>query len=399
MFERLFFSSHVPACVYTLSLFLVTLRRFSRGDLLELRCLTLTAVCGIVQSRVLVDAVKQILICYIFSLRGKSIGEQGIEGRIFYTCAVVNAFDVCVKCCRDQPSGFVLVSCLAYLVGVDPTGFVLLRDDSEPDIENVGPQPDPAETQGSPDTMQSDSDIVSPNYAMMKGTGQMPHRFDKAQSGEIFLVTLRRFSRGDLLELRCLTLTAVCGIVQSRVLVDAVKQILICYIFSLRGKSIGEQGIEDLTYTITNIPKMANTSALFFAALFLLAVASPARGAGIFLNGLTVNGQLCCTSTGNCPGQGVDGVPVVLNCTNIFGSTTTAGRTTTTDTGSFKFTIPLVGLIFGNIIPCTVGVLSSAALSATTGTLSTVQSVGTVVTGVLGLLQNATITGFSHLGV
>ncbi|KAG6424307.1 hypothetical protein SASPL_114722 [Salvia splendens] len=151
---------------------------------------------------------------------------------------------------------------------------------------------------------------------------------------------------------------------------------------------------------------MANTSALFFAALLLLAAVSPARGAGIFLNGLTVNGQLCCTSTGNCPGQGVGGVPIVLNCTNIFGGTTTAGRTTTTDTGSFNFTVPLVGLILGNIIPCTVGVqlpLESVAcpvLSATTGTLSsTVQSIGTVVTSVLGLLQNATITGFTHLGV
>ncbi|KAL1563598.1 hypothetical protein AAHA92_06046 [Salvia divinorum] len=153
---------------------------------------------------------------------------------------------------------------------------------------------------------------------------------------------------------------------------------------------------------------MANNhaSALFFAALILLAASSPARGAGIFLNGLTISGQLCCTSTGNCPGQGVGRVPIVLNCTNIFGGTTTAGRTTTTDTGSFNFTVPLLGLILGNIIPCTVGVqlplerIVCPALSTTTGTLSSiVQSVGTVVTSVLGLVQNATITGFNHLGV
>ncbi|KAI3459660.1 hypothetical protein Pfo_016323 [Paulownia fortunei] len=149
-------------------------------------------------------------------------------------------------------------------------------------------------------------------------------------------------------------------------------------------------------------------SALFLIALVLFAATNPlAQGLGITLRGLSVGGQLCCTSTGNCPGQGVAGAAVSLNCT-ILGVSTTVGQTTTNANGSFNITVPaLTGLILGlPILPCVASVrlpLDSVVcpvLSTTNGVLaSVVQSVGTLLTSTLGLIQNATIVGFVNVGI
>ncbi|KAL2232918.1 UNVERIFIED_CONTAM: hypothetical protein Sindi_1471800 [Sesamum indicum] len=148
------------------------------------------------------------------------------------------------------------------------------------------------------------------------------------------------------------------------------------------------------------------TSALFLISL-LFAAAEPLVHGQISLGGLTVGGQLCCTSTGNCPGQGVPGVPVNLTC-NILGATTTVGQATTDANGSFNITVPApTGLILGlPLLPCLAGVqlpLASVVcpvLSTTGGVLSSVvQSVDTIVSGTLGLVQNATTVGFIRLGM
>ncbi|KAL2228916.1 UNVERIFIED_CONTAM: hypothetical protein Sindi_1871300 [Sesamum indicum] len=96
------------------------------------------------------------------------------------------------------------------------------------------------------------------------------------------------------------------------------------------------------------------TSALFIVALLLFTT----HGHGQLLPGLVVNGRLCCTSTGNCPGQGVNGTVVKLNCTNLLGVSTTVGQSTTNTTGSFSITVPrLISLVAGiPTIPCVVTV-------------------------------------------
>ncbi|KAG8367772.1 hypothetical protein BUALT_Bualt16G0107500 [Buddleja alternifolia] len=150
-----------------------------------------------------------------------------------------------------------------------------------------------------------------------------------------------------------------------------------------------------------------SSSTYFFFALLLLAIANYplAHGIGISFSGLSVSGQLCCTSTRNCPSQGVGGVVVQLNCT-ILGTSTTVGQATTNATGSFNITTPAItGLILGQpLVPCVASVqlpLEAAVcplLSTTNGALvSTVQSVGTLATNVFGLVQNAILSGFTKL--
>ncbi|KAL3632630.1 hypothetical protein CASFOL_025614 [Castilleja foliolosa] len=143
--------------------------------------------------------------------------------------------------------------------------------------------------------------------------------------------------------------------------------------------------------------------ALFLISLLFAASNPLVHGQIINLGGLTVGGTLCCTPTGNCPGgQGVAGSLVSLNC-SILGSTVTVGQATTNANGTFNITVPgIAGLVLGlPIVPCTASVqlpLSSVVcpvLSTANGLLvSAIQSLGTIVTSALGLIQNATIIGF-----
>ncbi|KAL2228084.1 UNVERIFIED_CONTAM: hypothetical protein Sindi_1871100 [Sesamum indicum] len=146
------------------------------------------------------------------------------------------------------------------------------------------------------------------------------------------------------------------------------------------------------------------TSALFIVALLLFTT----HGHGQLLPGLVVNGRLCCTSTGNCPGQGVNGTVVKLNCTNLLGVSTTVGQSTTNTTGSFSITVPrLISLVAGiPTIPCVVTVqlpLNATicpVLSTTTGLLtSTLRALDTVVDATLGRILNTTLDGFINLTV
>ncbi|KAL3632596.1 hypothetical protein CASFOL_025580 [Castilleja foliolosa] len=150
-------------------------------------------------------------------------------------------------------------------------------------------------------------------------------------------------------------------------------------------------------------------SAVILIALLFAASYPQAQGQNITLNGLRVNGRLCCTPTGNCPvqgGQGVAGVPVTLNCT-IFGASTTLGRATTNTNGTFNINVPaLTGLILGfPIVPCVASTqlpfdstVICPALSTVNGTLvSAIRSAGTFFNQTIGTIQNATLTGFINL--
>ncbi|KAL7138242.1 hypothetical protein ABFS83_10G150800 [Erythranthe nasuta] len=145
------------------------------------------------------------------------------------------------------------------------------------------------------------------------------------------------------------------------------------------------------------------TAYFLISLLFAAASTPPARGQSLNLRGLTVSGSLCCTPTGNCPGQGVVGVPVSLNCTLVGGIARVLGTGVTDANGRFNITLPaLTGLILGQpFVPCVTTVqlpLSTAicpALNITPGLLAAaVQNAGTVFSTTLGLVQNAIITGF-----
>ncbi|KAL7097595.1 hypothetical protein ACP275_10G154300 [Erythranthe tilingii] len=146
----------------------------------------------------------------------------------------------------------------------------------------------------------------------------------------------------------------------------------------------------------------------FFLVAFLFVVASTplANGQSLTLRGLTVNGSLCCTPSANCPGQGVSGVPVSLNCTILGVGARVLGTGVTNVNGSFNITVPAItGLILGlPMLPCVVTVqlplspVVCPVLNATTGILAaTVNSVGTLLTSTLGLVQAATIGAFINV--
>ncbi|GFQ06901.1 hypothetical protein PHJA_002834100 [Phtheirospermum japonicum] len=159
-------------------------------------------------------------------------------------------------------------------------------------------------------------------------------------------------------------------------------------------------------------------SAVFLIALLFAASYPLAHGRWATLRGLRVDGRLCCTSTGNCPvlgGQGVAGVPVSLNCT-ITGASFTAGQGTTSANGAFDIftTVPtllkhLQSSLFKPppIIPCVATArlpLDSAVicpvLSAVNDTLvSNIQNVGETFSTNTGLIRTATITEFVRLGM
>ncbi|CAA0809792.1 Unknown protein [Striga hermonthica] len=148
--------------------------------------------------------------------------------------------------------------------------------------------------------------------------------------------------------------------------------------------------------------------ALFLVALVFAASNPLAHGLQLNVTGLTVSGQLCCTPTGNCPGQGVSGALVSLNCTNFLGVTTTVGQTTTGINGTFNITVPgLTSLLRGlpNLLPCVASVqlpLDPAicpVLSTVNGTLvATVSFVGIVVSALLGFVASFLAGAFTFLG-
>ncbi|CAA0809794.1 Unknown protein [Striga hermonthica] len=130
---------------------------------------------------------------------------------------------------------------------------------------------------------------------------------------------------------------------------------------------------------------------LLLATMLVLAGSGPPTQAQDIL----LSGELCCTPTGNCPGQGVPGVLVSLNCTNTLGGGTIAvSQTRTSINGTFNATVPvLTNLLQGMPVnfTCLAGVrlpLNSTlcpVLSTTNGTL--------VATGnIVGRVPNATST-------
>ncbi|KAL9154886.1 hypothetical protein ABFS82_10G146800 [Erythranthe guttata] len=97
-----------------------------------------------------------------------------------------------------------------------------------------------------------------------------------------------------------------------------------------------------------------STICLISLLLFAAASTPPAHGQVITLRGLSVSGSLCCTPTGNCPGRGIPGVPVSLNCTIVGVGARVLGRNTTNVNGTFNITVPAItGLILGlPTLPC-----------------------------------------------
>ncbi|KAL2243778.1 UNVERIFIED_CONTAM: hypothetical protein Sindi_0495800 [Sesamum indicum] len=137
----------------------------------------------------------------------------------------------------------------------------------------------------------------------------------------------------------------------------------------------------------------------------LLLFTTRGHGQGQLLPGLVINGQLCCTFTRNCPGQGVNGTVVKLNCTNILGVSTTVGQSTTNTTGSFNITVPhILGLLLSlpriPYVQLPLNTTICPMLSTTTGVLtSTLRTVGTVVNTTSGILLITTLNGFINLTV
>ncbi|KAL8041168.1 hypothetical protein ABFX02_10G149200 [Erythranthe guttata] len=140
-------------------------------------------------------------------------------------------------------------------------------------------------------------------------------------------------------------------------------------------------------------------TALFLIAL-LFAATNPLAHGHLAL-GLSVSGSLCCTPTGNCPGRGVSGVTVSLDCTVLGVGATVLGRGITDVNGIFNIYVRAMGgLTLGlPIIPCVATVqlplstLVCPVLSTATGVLtSALIPVGTVVNAT-SLVQNAGLIG------
>ncbi|KAL8470750.1 hypothetical protein ACS0TY_033352 [Phlomoides rotata] len=99
-----------------------------------------------------------------------------------------------------------------------------------------------------------------------------------------------------------------------------------------------------------------HTSAFFLIAVVLFASTKPLSLAQLTPNlGLSVSGQLCCSFTGNCPGRGVPGVVVSLNCSGgSFGNLVGYGQNITDANGRFNINVGnLAGVRQdGALIPC-----------------------------------------------
>lgn len=149
-----------------------------------------------------------------------------------------------------------------------------------------------------------------------------------------------------------------------------------------------------------NYNRGSSAVCLIIALVFFGAIA---EAQVLSLKGLNVSGSLCCTPTGNCPGQGLGGVPVRLNCTNLINGSTTVSTTTTNANGGFSFTVPALAGILSRLpaLPCNVSVqlpVSSVAcpvLNTANRTLTaTTTSLGTFINSALGLLLNAAVNRF-----
>lgn len=119
-----------------------------------------------------------------------------------------------------------------------------------------------------------------------------------------------------------------------------------------------------------------NRVTAFFIIAFL-SVAATAHAQTV----LMVSDRLCCTATGNCPGQGLGGQAVRLRCTYPTGATSIVGQSTTNSDGGFRIIVPRAqGLAIHNvlILPCVafvrlpVDAALCPALSAINGLLQSV---------------------------
>ncbi|KAL7137806.1 hypothetical protein ABFS83_10G118000 [Erythranthe nasuta] len=139
------------------------------------------------------------------------------------------------------------------------------------------------------------------------------------------------------------------------------------------------------------------SSVFLIVVLFVVAATNPVAHGQPDIN---FEGRLCCTTTGNCPGQGIPGVPVEIDCA-INGNIEMVGQGTTDANGAFNVSsvgisrrIPYGGPF--SAIPCVATVqlplntVVCPALSTTTGLLISAFRRN----GGLGSLQRATIVGF-----
>ncbi|KAL8557131.1 hypothetical protein ACS0TY_004547 [Phlomoides rotata] len=145
---------------------------------------------------------------------------------------------------------------------------------------------------------------------------------------------------------------------------------------------------------------------LLISLLLLFATTNPPAHAQI-PGGLIISGKLCCTGTGTCPGPPVSGALVSLNCSSplLGASVDVLGQNITDINGFFNITIPNV-LNAVSLLPCNVVVrlpldqTVCAVLSTANGLLiATVQSVGTLLTQALGLVQNAKVSAFLRFSI
>ncbi|KAL7097113.1 hypothetical protein ACP275_10G122900 [Erythranthe tilingii] len=142
----------------------------------------------------------------------------------------------------------------------------------------------------------------------------------------------------------------------------------------------------------------SRASSVFLILVLFVAAATTSLAHGRL--DMNFEGRLCCTTTGNCPGQGVPGVPVEIDCA-INGYIETVGQGTTDANGSFNVFVPEINarIPYGgrfSAIPCvaTVGLPLNTevcpALSTTTGLLLSAFRRN----GSAGATFRATIVGF-----
>ncbi|KAL7137803.1 hypothetical protein ABFS83_10G117700 [Erythranthe nasuta] len=140
-------------------------------------------------------------------------------------------------------------------------------------------------------------------------------------------------------------------------------------------------------------------SVIFLIVVHFVAITNRLAHGQLFvgLSNMNFEGRLCCTTTGNCPGQGIPGVPVSITCT-INGYTDVAGQGTTDVNGAFNvYVLGITGYFYGlSTIPCVATVqlpldtVVCPALNTTTGLLSSAFRRNGTANGSL----KATIVGF-----
>lgn len=153
-----------------------------------------------------------------------------------------------------------------------------------------------------------------------------------------------------------------------------------------------------------------HASPFFLIALILFSTTNPptlAQILPVLTTGLTVSGNLCCTSTGTCPGPPVSGALISLNCSSpLLGASAVLGQNSTDIKGRFNITVANALNAIGILPACNVVVqlpldrTVCLVLSTANGVLiGTVQSVGTLLTQALGLVQSATVSPFLRFSI